>query len=100
MTSDAAHTAVRWDEVWRAVAERIRQHRVLGRQHLLTEDSVRMEIILALEAAGVVASRVMVEYLAPSLKGGKVDLVVDPPNGDVIELKYPGTLVPSSPQTR
>jgi hypothetical protein len=48
-----------------------------------------METILALDAAGVPADRLAVEYLAPSLRGGKLDLVVDPPNGDVIELKYP-----------
>jgi len=48
-----------------------------------------METIFALEAAAVVAGRLQAEYLAPSLHGGKVDLVVDPPDGDVIELKYP-----------
>ena len=35
------------------------------------------------------ASRLQAEYPAPTLQGGKLDLVVDAPDGDVIELKYP-----------
>lgn len=71
------------------VGHLVGQHREAGRGHLLTEDAVRMETVLALDAHGVGASRLAVEYLAPLLAGGKLDLVVDPPDGVVIELKYP-----------
>ena len=55
----------------------------------MTEDTVRMETVHALDAVGVAADRLVAEYLAPELLGRKVDLVVDPPGGAVIELKYP-----------
>jgi hypothetical protein len=80
---------VDWHDVWRAVAERVRAHRQAGRGHLLTEDVVRMETVLALEAADVLPGRLAVEYRAPELSGGKLDLVLDPPSGCVVELKYP-----------
>jgi hypothetical protein len=75
--------------VWRDVAARVRQHRVAGRGHLLTEDTVRMETVLALEQAGVMASRPATEHFAPAFIGGELDLVMDPPDGVVVELKYP-----------
>ncbi len=48
-----------------------------------------METVLALEAADVLPGRLAVEYRAPELSGGKLDLVLDPPSGCVVELKYP-----------
>ncbi len=48
-----------------------------------------METVLALGAVGVRGDRLAVEYLAPQLRGGKLDLVLDAPDGVVVELKYP-----------
>ncbi|WP_369252419.1 hypothetical protein [Geodermatophilus amargosae] len=78
-----------WLGVWAAVAARVAAHRAAGRGHLLTEDSVRLETVLVLERFGVAPERLAVEVLAPELAGGKLDLVVDPPGGAVVELKYP-----------
>ncbi len=78
-----------WLTVWRDVAARVRAHRAAGRGHLVTEDVVRMETVLALDAVGVHGDRLAVEYPAPQLQGGKLDLVLDPPEGAVVELKYP-----------
>ncbi|MDP9434149.1 MAG: hypothetical protein M3P93_02725, partial [Actinomycetota bacterium] len=78
-----------WLMVWRDVAARVRAHRAAGRGHLVTEDVVRMETVLALDAVGVHGDRLAVEYPAPQLQGGKLDLVLDPPEGAVVELKYP-----------
>jgi hypothetical protein len=55
----------------------------------LTEDTLRFETVLALAESGVPASRLAVEVRAPQLAGGKLDLVVDPPGGTIIEFKYP-----------
>lgn len=89
-----------WPAVWRDVARRIAAHRDAGRGHLLTEDTVRLETVLALEASGVPGSRVAAEVFAPELTGGKLDLLVDPPGGAVIELKYPrGSRTGISPDT-
>jgi hypothetical protein len=74
-------SARHWDRVWRNVAERLTAHRIAGRGHLLTEDVVRMETVLALAGVGVSASRLAAEVLAPGLHGGNLDLVVDPPVG-------------------
>ncbi len=78
-----------WLSVWQDVAARVRAHRAAGRGHLVTEDVVRMETVLALDAVGVRGERLVIEYLAPQLQGGKLDLVLDPPEGAVVELKYP-----------
>jgi hypothetical protein len=48
-----------------------------------------METILTLIEHGVSAGDLMVEYQPVELVGGKLDLVVDPPDGAVIEFKYP-----------
>lgn len=48
-----------------------------------------MEIVLALDSVGVSAGRLAAEYQAPALAGGKLDLILDPPGGVIIELKYP-----------
>jgi len=80
---------VDWPDIWREVASRLASHRAAGRGHLLTEDVVRMETVLALAGADVHAGRLAMEHLAPELEGGKLDLVIDPPHGVVIELKYP-----------
>jgi hypothetical protein len=85
----ASRDDVVWPDVWSDVASRLAAHRTAGRGHLLTEDVVRMETVLALGSAGVQASRLAVEHVAPELAGGKLDLVLDPPDGAVVELKYP-----------
>lgn len=48
-----------------------------------------METVLALEAADVLPGRLAVEHRSPELRGGKSDLILDPPSGCVVELKYP-----------
>lgn len=80
---------VDWDRLWRDVAARVAAHRTAGRGHLLTEDTVRLETMLALEKAGVGPERLRIEVPTPVLVKGKLDLVVDPPGGVVVELKYP-----------
>jgi hypothetical protein len=80
---------VDWIVVWRAVAARVDSHTAAGRTHVLTEDVLRFETVLALEDLGVSADRLRVEVLAPALAGGKLDLVVDPPRGTVVEFKFP-----------
>lgn len=78
-----------WVEVWREVAARLRRHRVAGRGHLLTEDVLRLETVLVLGEFDVRPERMVQEYFPPHLAGGKVDLVIDAPDGVVIEFKYP-----------
>ena len=78
-----------WPALWAQVGDRLAAHRAAGRTHLLTEDTLRHETVLALEGAGVTPNRLAVEVPAPALGGGKLDLVVDPPGAAVIELKYP-----------
>lgn len=78
-----------WTAVLPDVARRVAAHRAAGRGHLLTEDAVRLEMVLSLGEHGVTPGRLAAEVLAPVLGGGKLDLVVDPPDGTVIELKYP-----------
>lgn len=86
----ATVTPADWVALWRDVAVRVADHREAGRGHLLTEDTVRMETVRALEQAGVVPKRVRIEVPNPAVLGkGKLDLVVDPPDGVVVELKYP-----------
>ncbi|MGY1810651.1 hypothetical protein ACI8AF_25055 [Blastococcus sp. SYSU D00669] len=78
-----------WPSLWGQVAERLAAHRTAGRTHLLTEDTVRHETVLALETFGVTPERLALEVPAPALAGGKLDLVVDDAGLAVIELKYP-----------
>lgn len=82
-------TSVDWAALWRNVAARIAAHRAAGRSHLMTEDTVRMETVLALGEACVGPDRLGIEVPTPALVKGKLDLVVDPPDGVVVELKYP-----------
>jgi len=82
-------TPVDWAALWRNVAARVAAHRAAGRGHLLTEDIVRLEAVLALEEVGVGPERVAIEVPSSVLVKGKLDLVIDPPDGVVAELKYP-----------
>lgn len=92
---------VKWAEIWTDVARQLRAHRAAGRGHVLTEDSVRLCTILALQNASVSPQAVQIEVFDPVLKGGKVDLVVSDPMGrTVLELKYPrGSPTGISPDT-
>lgn len=93
-------TAVDWTAVWCDVADRVAAHRTAGRGHLLTEDTVRHETVLALEGVGIPPARLAAEVFVPQLPGRKLDLVLDPPDGVVIELKYPrGSRTGISPDT-
>jgi hypothetical protein len=82
-------TPADWPALWQDVAARVAAHRAAGRGHLITEDTVRLETVLALEQAGVGPERLAIEVPTPVLVKGKLDLVVDPPDGVVVELKYP-----------
>lgn len=89
-----------WPGVWSDVAQRLAEHRAAGRGQLLTEDTVRMCTVLALQAVGVGPERMAIEVAAPVLAGGKLDLTVDTAAGTVIELKYPrGSRTGVSPDT-
>lgn len=90
-----------WSAVWLDVAEQLASHRSAGRQHLLTEDTVRMCSILALQRADLDPAQLAIEVPDPALQGGKLDLVASgPETRAVIELKYPrGSRVGASPDT-
>lgn len=93
-------TPVDWAAVWTAAAGQLQEHRSAGLGHLLTEDAVRFAAVVALTTRGVDPSRIAAEVLVPVLAGGKLDLVLDPPAGTVIELKYPrDSRTGSSPDT-
>jgi hypothetical protein len=97
----AEAAVVPWAQVWADVARQVGEHRGAGRRHLLTEDTVRMCSILSLQATGVAPGDMTIEVFDPVLKGGKVDLVVGPPeHRTVVELKYPrGSRTGISPDT-
>ncbi|MBT0768813.1 hypothetical protein KIH74_07740 [Kineosporia sp. J2-2] len=64
--------------MWRTVAGRMAGHHDAGRTHLLGEDVLRFETVLALGEAGVPARRLRAGVTLPALAGGRVGLVVDP----------------------
>src|SRR5665647_590061 len=78
-----------WPDIWMAVAERLAEHRAQGRAHLLTEDTLRFTTALVLQEHGVPPDRLGVEVPSTAIPGGKLDLVIDPPAGTVIEFKFP-----------
>lgn len=86
---DEPDVAVDWPLVWGRVATTLSGHLAAGRAHLLTEDTVRMGLILALQSAGVAPSRMAVDVPSPRLSDGVADLVVDGIAGAVVDLKYP-----------
>lgn len=96
----ASSSDVDWAAVVHDVADQLGAHRRAGRSHLLTEDTVRMCTILALEHASITPDRLRIEVPVPVLAGGKIDLAVDGLTGVVIELKYPrGSRTGISPDT-
>lgn len=75
--------------MWPGVVEELRSDIVAGRQHWLTEDSLRRATANALvERAGIAAERVRFERRG-LIAGGAVDLVVDDPLEAAIEFKFP-----------
>lgn len=78
-----------WPRVWQTTVARLTQHLDAGRGHLLTEDTLRLCLIEALDQHGITADRLSAEVLTPLLPGAKLDLAIDGPSGTVIELKYP-----------
>jgi hypothetical protein len=78
-----------WPDIWMAIAERLAEHRAQGRAHLLTEDTLRFTTALVLQEHGVPPDRLRVEVPSTAIAGGKLDLVIDPPAGTVIEFKFP-----------
>jgi hypothetical protein len=91
-----------WRDIWAAVADAISGHVNAGRAHLLTEDTLRFATIRSLEAAGVPAARMKIEWPMRELGRGKLDLLVHFDNGDraAVEFKYPrDARGPISPDT-
>ncbi|MGN6243871.1 MAG: DUF7669 domain-containing protein [Motilibacteraceae bacterium] len=89
-------TPQEWVQVWSTTAARMAAHRAAGRTHLLTEDVLRFEAVQALGECGVPAGRLAIEVSDRSLLRGKLDLVLDPPAGTVVEFKFPRDSVTSS----
>jgi hypothetical protein len=90
---------VNWPLIWTNVAERLAAHRSAGRGHLLTEDVLRFETVLALQQAGVAPGRLSAEVRLPELLGGALDLVLDAPSGTAIEFKFPRDSARINPDT-
>lgn len=91
-----------WDAVWQETADAIAEHIDAGRQHLITEDTVRFAAVLILGRHGVEASRIAFEVPDPAGGGGRIDLLIDPdgPDTAAVEFKYPrGSRGPISPDT-
>lgn len=80
---------VEWPDIWLAAAGRLAEHRTQGRAHLLTEDTLRFTTALVLQEHGVAPDRLRVEVPSTAIAGGKLDLVIGPPAGTVIEFKFP-----------
>lgn len=78
-----------WPDIWIAAAGRLAEHRAQGRAHLLTEDTLRFTTAVVLQQHGVSPDRLRVEVPNTAIAGGKLDLVIDPPAGTVIEFKFP-----------
>lgn len=76
-----------WIHLWRDVAAQIEEQVQRGRQHLLTEDSLRWATVEALERSGMSPDEIAFEYLLPDR--GKVDLVVKSPPSIAVEFKFP-----------
>jgi hypothetical protein len=100
MTTDGILPGVDWTRVWGDVARRVDAHLTAGRRHLITEDTLRLETVCALQEAGVTPDRLTLEAVAPGLGRGKLDLALDGVSGTVIELKFPrDSRTGSSPDT-
>lgn len=82
-------TELNWPAVFTAVADELRRYHDAGLHRLLTEDVVRFATVRALVDAGVPAADLRVEWAAPVLKGGHVDLVVGDPTTTAVEFKFP-----------
>jgi hypothetical protein len=91
-----------WPLVWTQAGRQLAQHAAAGRGHLLTEDTLRFAVALAIEAQGLPPSAIKVEWPEPLLGQGKVDMTVELRAGEraVIELKFPwDARGPISPDT-
>jgi hypothetical protein len=82
-------TDLDWNGLFASVAAELRRYHDAGLQRLLTEDVVRFATVRALVGAGVAAADLRVEWAAPVLKGGHVDLVVGDPTTTAVEFKFP-----------
>lgn len=76
-----------WNLVWAALGDALGAHHGAGRRHLLTEDVVRFATVVALTEQGVGAERLAMEQ--PIAGVGRVDLLLDQPDGAAIEFKFP-----------
>ncbi|WP_162599841.1 hypothetical protein [Nocardioides solisilvae] len=66
-------------------------HLAAGRGHLVTRDTVRLATVLALQAVGVVPSRLTLDLPRPGVQGvvPLADLLLDGPGGTVLDLRLP-----------
>jgi hypothetical protein len=78
-----------WKGIWSKVAEELGRYRADGLSHLVTEDVLRFATIQALARSNVDPASLRIEYPHPVIRGGKIDLAIGFPPGDVIEFKYP-----------
>lgn len=76
-----------WERQWGALAVALDVHIRAGRRHLLAEDVVRFATVAVLAEYGITADRLAAESTVAGV--GRVDLLVDPPNGAAIEFKFP-----------
>lgn len=87
---ESSTTAVDWPAVWSRVAVTLGGHLAAGRGHLLSDDTVRMSTVLALEAVGVAPSRLAMVVPGRGV-GERPALAVDGPDGSVVDLRCPHT---------
>lgn len=80
-------SGVAWERLWPALWEALDDYVRAGRRHLLTEDVVRFATVIVLAKRGITADRLVTERTVAGV--GRVDLLVDPPNGAAIEFKFP-----------
>lgn len=78
------------DEIWGDTAERIASHVRGGREHLMTEETLRFALIASLQEAGVSPSDMDINEQLSDRQGWQTDLAVGNPRIAAVEAKYPG----------
>ncbi|WP_181310385.1 hypothetical protein [Nocardioides campestrisoli] len=96
-----AGPAVDWSQVWHLVATTVAGHLAAGRGHLVTQDTVRLAAVLALQALGVAPIRITLGWTAGTGRPAEAseplaDLFLDGPGGTLVDVRLPWT--PSAAQ--
>ncbi len=95
--SPAAGADVDWSLVWDRVATTVAGHLAAGRGHLVTQDTVRLAAVLALQALGVAPTRMSLGWTGGNGGPGGVaetteplaDLLLDGPGGTLVDVRLP-----------